>query len=108
MVWPGDFADMGRIGVEDLTSLGQRPYLVHWAGMRWGKLPQEMPRWDILLHFEDIYYQRIPFGNVLRYWRRIVFRFQRGIITPIKALMKRSALKVRLISSRLKSNELNG
>jgi hypothetical protein len=89
MVWPGDIEDANRIKVEDLTSESQHRYVIHWAGMRWGKLPEEMPRPDVLLHFERLYYQRIPFGDILRYWRRAVFRFHRGVVSPLKALAKK-------------------
>lgn len=107
MMWPGDSEHASGIQVEHLTPESQHRYVIHWAGMRWGKLPQEMPRPDILLHFEKLYYQRIPFGNILRYWRRAVFRFRRGIVSPLKALARASlTLKTRLVSSRLKSKEV--
>jgi hypothetical protein len=99
MVWPGDLEKMSRIKVEHLTPESPHRYLIHWAGMRWGKLPQEMPRPDILLHFEKLYYQRIPLGNILRHWRRAAFRFRRGIVTPVKTLIRKFALKGKFVAS---------
>ena len=75
--------------LKDLNSEGQNRQLIHWAGLRWGKTLEEMPRSEILLHFEEIYYKRVPFGRLLRKWRLAQFRVDRTFITPFKILVKK-------------------
>jgi hypothetical protein len=89
MVWPGEAVRAGHIQVKDFTPEGRHQQLIHWAGLRWGKSLEEMPRPEILLHFERIYYRRVPLGAWLRLWRRARFRFQRKFITPLKTVAKR-------------------
>lgn len=89
VVWPGESGHARHIQVTDLTPDGPHQQVIHWAGLRWGKTPEEMPRSDILLHFEGIYYSRVPLRAWLRNWRRARFRIQRGLITPLKSLAKR-------------------
>jgi hypothetical protein len=89
MVWPGEAVRAEHIRVEDFTPEGRRQQLIHWAGLRWGKTLEEMPRSDILLHFERVYYRRVPLGAWLRQWRRAEFRIQRAFITPLKTVAKR-------------------
>jgi hypothetical protein len=89
MVWPGAAVPAEHIQVKDFTPEGGRQQLIHWAGLRWGKTLEEMPRPDILLHFEKIYYSRVPLGAWLRPWRRARFRIQRAFITPLKTVAKR-------------------
>jgi hypothetical protein len=89
MVWPGEAVRAERIQVKDFTPEGRHQQLIHWAGLRWGKTLEEMPRPDILLHFEEMYYHRLPLGDWLRRWRRAQFRIQRTFITPLKTVAKR-------------------
>jgi len=89
MVWPGEVEHANHIQVKDFTTDGPRQQVIHWAGMRWGRMPGELVRSDILLHFEEIYYCRVPFGAWLRQWRRARFRVQRGFLTPLKTRVKR-------------------
>lgn len=89
MVWPGVAAGAKHIQVTDFTSGVPHQQVIHWAGLRWGKTPEEMLRSDILLHFEKMYYSRIPMGPSLCKWRRFRFRVQRAFITPLKALGKK-------------------
>lgn len=93
MARPGESSGVEHIQVADFTSDGPHQQVIHWAGLRWGKTPEEMPRSDILLHFEGIYYSRIPFKTWLRKWRRARFLIERGLITPLKSLAKRSLRK---------------
>jgi hypothetical protein len=90
MVWPGEAARAQHIHLKDLTPDGPHQQLIHWAGLGWGKTLQEMPRAEILLHFENIYYSRIPLGPLLRQWRRARFWFERALITPLKAAAKKA------------------
>lgn len=89
MVWPGDAERAKHIQVTDFTSDSPHQQVIHWAGLRWGKAPEEMLRSDILLHFEKMYYSRIPLGPWLCKWRRFRVRVQRAFITPLKALGKK-------------------
>lgn len=89
MVWPGEIGHAKHIQVTDLTSDGLHQQVIHWAGLRWGKTPEEMLRSDILLHFENIYYGRVPLGAWLRKWRRARFRVQRDFVTPLKILARK-------------------
>jgi hypothetical protein len=94
MVWPGGAVPAEHIQMQDFTPQGRHQQLIHWAGLRWGKTPEEMPRPDILLHFETMYYRRVPFGAWLRPWRRAQFRIQRAFITPLKVVAKRVLSKL--------------
>lgn len=89
MVWPGEIDHAKHIQVSDFTPDGQHQQVIHWAGLRWGKTPEEMPRSDILLHFEDIYYGHVPLGAWLRKWRRARFRVQRDFVSPLKILARK-------------------
>lgn len=71
MVWPGVEANVRHIRVENLVPKKGYPEVIHWAGLRWGKTLQEMPRADILLYFEDMYYDCVPNGRWLRQWRTL-------------------------------------
>jgi hypothetical protein len=62
-----------------LTLEGWQEQLIHWAGLGWGKALEEMPRSEILLHFENIYYSHIPLGAWLR----------QRFITPLKIVAKK-------------------
>jgi len=84
MVWPGDLARTAHIHVPDLTQNSPHPQVIHWAGLGWGKALTEMPRSDILLHFEDLYYSRIPFGSWLRPSRHGQFWADRRLVAPLK------------------------
>ena len=95
MVWPGEAARAQHIHLGDLTSDGPHQQVIHWAGLGWGKTLQEMPRAEILLHFENIYYSRIPFGAWLRQWRRAQFWVGRTLVTPLKNLAKKVLSKMK-------------
>jgi len=94
MVWPGEAARAEHIQVRDFTPEGRHQELIHWAGLRWGKTLEEMPRSDILSYFEKIYYRRVPLGAWLREWRRARFRIDRTFITPLKIVAKRVLSKL--------------
>jgi hypothetical protein len=96
MVWPGVVSITEHIQVKDLTPEGRHQELIHWAGLRWGKTLEEMPRSEILLHFEDMYYQRIPLGAWLKQWRLAKFRIQRSFTAPLKNIAKKSLSKLML------------
>lgn len=89
VVWPGENGHISDIQVTDFTSAGPHQQVIHWAGLRWGKTPQEMPRSDILLHFQRTYYSRVPLGALLPKWRWLRFRVDRSFVTPAKDLVKR-------------------
>lgn len=95
MVWPGGSSQAGHIQVTDFTPAGPHQQVIHWAGLRWGKTPQEMPRSDILLHFERVYYSKIPLGSLLPRCRWFRFRVQRRFINPLKDLAKQLLSKLR-------------
>jgi hypothetical protein len=89
MLWPGDAASTLHIQVESFTSEGRHRQLIHWAGLRWGKTLEQMPRPDILLHFEKLYYSRIPFGFWCRLWRRFKSRVGFALVDPLKQMARR-------------------
>ncbi len=84
MVWPGAAGRTEHIQTKDFTPEGRHQQLIHWAGLRWGKALEEMPRSEILLHFEEMYYRRVPLGGWFRRWRRARFRFERSVMGPVK------------------------
>jgi len=89
MVWPGEAARAEHIHLEDLTSEGRQQQVIHWAGLGWGKALEEMPRSEILLHFEDIYYSRVPLGAWRRQWRHVRFFLRHRFTTPLKSAAKK-------------------
>jgi hypothetical protein len=95
VVWPGAAHRANHIQVADLTSDSKHLQVIHWAGLRWGKTPDEMLRSDILLYFERIYYDRIPLGAWLRKWRRARFQINRELVTPLKTLAKKALSRFR-------------
>jgi hypothetical protein len=88
MVWPGEANSTKHIQVKDFTPEGRHRELIHWAGLRWGKTLKLMPRSDILLHFQKIYYARVRFGRWLQRWRRTDANIRRAIINRSRRLAK--------------------
>jgi hypothetical protein len=95
MLRPGKGSCADHIQLKDLNSEGQHQELIHWAGLRWGKTLNEMPRSEILLHFEKLYYQRVPLGRLLRLWRLARFRIDRTFVTPLKIAVKKGLAKLK-------------
>jgi hypothetical protein len=89
MVWPGEAARAAHIRVEDLIANSPYPQVIHWAGLGWGKSVEQMPRADILMHFEALYYSRIPNGSLLRLSRRAQAGAKQGVLAPLKAAARR-------------------
>jgi len=89
MVRPGKGDCGAHIQPKDLNPEGKIQQLMHWAGLRWGRTLEEMPRSEILLYFENIYYQRVPFGRLLREWRLAQFKMDRSFVTPAKSQIKK-------------------
>jgi hypothetical protein len=98
MVWPGAAAHAEHIHLEDLTCDGRQQQVIHWAGLGWGKALEEMPRSEILLHFEDIYYSRVPLGAWLRQWRRLRLWLRHSFPAPLKIVAKKVVQTARIIS----------
>jgi hypothetical protein len=88
MVWPGESQRTAHIRVADLTADSPHAQVIHWAGLAWGKSPAEMPRADILSHFEALYYSRVPNGALLRRYRHANFLAKRNLRT-LKGAAKR-------------------
>ncbi len=89
MVWPGEAAKTNHIHVADFDAEGRHQQLIHWAGLRWGRTPAQMPRSDILLHFEGIYYNGVSFGSSMRRLRRARSLFVRRLLGPAKTAARR-------------------
>jgi hypothetical protein len=90
MVWPGEASRVAHIRLADLTAADPRPaQVIHWAGLGWGKTLDEMPRADLLLHFEELYYSRIPRGRWLCQWRRGQGFARRALVAPLKNTARR-------------------
>ena len=89
MVRPGKGDCGAHIQHKDLNPEGKIQELMHWAGLRWGRTLEEMPRSEILLYFENIYYQRVPFGRLLKEWRLAQFKMDRSFVTPAKSQIKK-------------------
>jgi hypothetical protein len=89
MVWPGEAALTRHIQLSDFTAGGPHQQVIHWAGFGWGKSPENMPRSEILLFFEDIYYRGIPFGASIRQLRRMRVLMRRALLIPLKAAVRR-------------------
>ncbi|MBA3831435.1 MAG: hypothetical protein H0X34_06020 [Chthoniobacterales bacterium] len=86
--------EIAQFDVDELNSDSPYPFLIHWAGLKHVRL-RRMPRADILRHFEDMYYERIPLGwatSRLRIaeeeghrWRGRVQRLLRRMMPPPRA-----------------------
>lgn len=88
MVWPGESTLTAHIRVADLTPDSPHAQVIHWAGLGWGRSAVEMPRADILLRFEKLYYSRIPNGTLLRRYRHVNLLAKRNLRT-LKGAAKR-------------------
>ena len=84
MAWPGEPSRADHILLQDLTSEGRQRQIIHWAGLRWGRTVDEMPRSEILTHFEEYYYRKIRLGYWIRRWRRALFLLHRDAVLPLK------------------------
>ena len=51
-----------------------------------GKALEEMPRSEILSHFENLYYARIPSGAGIGRRRQVIHWAKRAVVTPLKRL----------------------
>ena len=70
MFWPVHAMD--RMDAKNLASRTAPAFVVHWAGLKRHWL-RDMVRSDMLEFFENYYYQRIPFGAVLRPYRAMIY-----------------------------------
>jgi hypothetical protein len=61
-------AEMKAFDVALLNQTSPYPYLIHWAGLKKRRIRQ-MPRADILQHFERAYYEKLPYGEPQRLFR---------------------------------------
>lgn len=89
MVWPGEAARTAHIRAEELTASCPHAQVIHWAGLGWGIAIREMPRADILTHFENIYYSQIPSGAALRRLRDVQLWTKQRLFGPLKGVAKR-------------------
>lgn len=89
MAWPGQLSRTAHIHLHELTPDSPHPQLMHWAGLGWGKPLDQMPRADILLHFEALYYSRIPRGSALRRLRNARAWANRSVVIPLKVTANR-------------------
>lgn len=89
MVWPGNLRHAAHIDVRNLTHHSPYEQVVHWAGLCWGKPLRQIPRSDILLHFEKLYYSRIPGGSYIRALRKAGGWADRMLIRPAKGSAKK-------------------
>src|SRR5262249_2042202 len=89
MAWPGGEDAAQHIQLRDFTPEGKHHQVIHWAGLRWGKTIEEMPRSEVLRHFEDVYYRPIAFGSLKRRLRWMRFRIHRDFGGPLKPKIKR-------------------
>lgn len=62
MRWPGH-DNLEEVTIENLGRA--EPRVIHWAGFKAPRL-EALPRADLLLHFEELYYKRVPGGDLLR------------------------------------------
>ena len=90
MAWPGGEEAARHIHVSDFTPEGKHHQVIHWAGLRWGKTIEEMPRSEVLRHFEDVYYRRIGLGSLKRRLRWMRFRIDRDFGQPLRAKIKKT------------------
>lgn len=90
MAWPGGEEAARHIQLRDFTPEGKHHQVIHWAGLRWGKTIEEMPRSEVLRHFEDVYYRRIGFGSLKRRLRWTRFRIHRDFGLPLRAKIKKT------------------
>jgi hypothetical protein len=68
MRWPGH--SMDGLSASSVSSGAAPARVVHWAGMKKPRLAS-MKGADLLIHFEKLYYDRLPNGAALRLWRAV-------------------------------------
>ncbi len=83
--------ELAHFEVRALNNRSPYPFLIHWAGLKHVRIGR-MPRADILRHFEEVYYERIPLGwarSRLRIaseegnrWRMRVIRIAKRMLSP--------------------------
>ena len=98
MIWPGKPENSAHVRIQDLNDEGPHQQLVHWAGLGWGRTLrtlEEMPRADLLLHFEKVYYSKIAMGTCFRAVRNSGMWLHQSIIEPGKKIVKRWLPKTR-------------
>ncbi|HEY2342132.1 MAG TPA: hypothetical protein VGH90_03830 [Chthoniobacteraceae bacterium] len=82
------------IRLEQLGPASPHRYLIHWCGLKKGRL-SDMARGDLLLHFERQYYAAVP-GGTWRKWARLaaerIERSTRSLLrkTFLHRLLKRA------------------
>jgi len=91
MRWPGK----GLQGLE-ARAIAERTaasVIIHWAGM--GRVRQRhVVGADVLAYFEEIYYERLPFGRA----RRIVATWQNSLTNWLDGVRVRVRLRLRMIA----------
>lgn len=89
MIWPGEVRRTSHIAVHDLHRDSPHQQVLHWAGLCWGRPLKQIPRSDILLHLEHLYYSRVPLGSYIRPLRKLDDWTARALIAPGKAAARR-------------------
>jgi hypothetical protein len=81
-----EVGDSPKVAAFDLTRNNAAPasFLVHWCGLRQSRFSR-MVRGDLLLHFERLYYSRMPLGR----WRRIVSLGSRESMNLVRVWRRR-------------------
>lgn len=79
------------ISISKLARNSPYKYLIHWEGLASPRM-KSMPRSDILLYFEDRYYQNIEYGQLKKLSRAIVW----SIFSTIRFIITKEFPKLRL------------
>jgi hypothetical protein len=88
MRWPG--YELKGLDAKTVSERAATPIIVHWAGMK--RLRQRnMVGADLLSYFEEMYYQRLPFGLA----RRIMANCQNSLTHGLDGIQVRARLTFR-------------
>ena len=91
MRWPGH--GMDGISAASVTERKAPPVAVHWAGFKFWRLGG-MPGADVLRLFEQLYYERMPFGSLVKYLRACRY--------SCAAMLRDLEMRARLLARRLR------
>src|SRR5690606_32102671 len=90
MIW-GNSLCVKELDLDKIKKGDGYPKLIHWAGGI--KEIKQFNRLDILMYYQKLYYDRIPFGK----WKRILFNLKLEKVGWLKRFNRKYNIKARIL-----------
>ncbi|MBN1405438.1 MAG: hypothetical protein JW946_02855 [Candidatus Omnitrophica bacterium] len=69
--------ELNKICIDQMTKDAHKGFIIHWSGLKTHWDLKNIPRHDIILHFERMYYKKIKYGSIIRLYKIACIRLRR-------------------------------